>query len=141
MPNRTRIGLLAAAIVVVVVGFVLANSTSKDADNPGPVGPAVTSSSAQAPAPAAAPAVKTVVVRGAKPVGGVQRLSFAKGGRVRFKVRSDVADEIHVHGYDLMRDVEAGGTLSFSFPATIDGRFEIELENHGEQIAQLEVTP
>jgi len=141
MSNRTRIGLVAAAIVVVVVGFVLANSTSKDADNPGPAATAATSSAAQAPEPAAAPAVKTVVVRGAKPVGGVQRLSFAKGGRVRFEVRSDVADEIHVHGYDLMRDVKAGGTLSFSFPATIDGRFEVELENHGEQIARLEVTP
>jgi len=92
MSSRTRIGLVAAAIVVVVVGFILANSTSKDADNPGPVGTAVTSASAQAPAPAAAPTGKTVVVRGGKPVGGVQRLSFAKGGRVRFKVRSDVAD-------------------------------------------------
>ena len=54
---------------------------------------------------------------------------------------SDVADEIHIHGYDLKRDVAKGGSARFSFPATIEGRFEIELENAGTQIADLEVTP
>jgi hypothetical protein len=60
---------------------------------------------------------------------------------VRFKVTSDVADEIHVHGYDVHKDVEAGGSVTFDFPGKIDGRFVVELENAGEQIAQLEVTP
>ena len=41
---------------------------------------------------------------------------------------SDVADEIHVHGYDLKKDVPAGGSVRFSFPASIEGVFEIELE-------------
>ena len=57
------------------------------------------------------------------------------------KVNSDTADEIHVHGYDLMKDVEKGGSVTFTFKATIDGRFEVELENAGTQIANLEVTP
>jgi hypothetical protein len=91
-----------------------------------------------APAKPAAPVVRVV---GGKPQGGVQRIEFAKGDQVRFTVRSDVADEIHVHGYDLAKDVPAGGSVSFSFPAKIDGRFEIELEHRGEQIAELEVTP
>ena len=50
-------------------------------------------------------------------------------------------DEIHVHGYDFMKDVEAGGKVSFSFPAKIDGEFEVELEDRGEQIAKLVVNP
>jgi hypothetical protein len=56
-------------------------------------------------------------------------------------VTSDVADEIHVHGYDLKQDVPAGGSVRFSFPASIEGVFEIELEDHKEQIAQLKVSP
>jgi hypothetical protein len=56
-------------------------------------------------------------------------------------VRSDVADEVHVHGYDVAKDVRAGGSVTFSIPAKIDGRFEVELEHRHEQIAQLEVRP
>jgi hypothetical protein len=46
-----------------------------------------------------------------------------------------------VHGYDLMKDVEPGKEITFSFPAEITGIFEIELENAGQQIAQLRVDP
>jgi hypothetical protein len=60
---------------------------------------------------------------------------------VRFNITSDVADEIHVHGYDFMKDVRAGGTVRFDFPAKITGGFEIELENRKEQIASLQVNP
>jgi hypothetical protein len=87
------------------------------------------------------PAIPTVRVVNGQPQGGVRRLEFQKGDRIRFKVQSDVADEIHVHGYDLMKDVTAGGSVSFSFAGTIEGRFEIELENAGTQIAELEVKP
>jgi hypothetical protein len=54
---------------------------------------------------------------------------------------SDTADEIHVHGYDLMKDVTKGGTIAFSFKGKIDGVFEVELEKRGQQIAELEVKP
>jgi hypothetical protein len=90
---------------------------------------------------APAPEVQTVRVVNGKPQGGVKTLSFKKGDQVRFKVRSDTADEIHVHGYDLKKDVAAGGSVQFSFKGDIEGRFEVELENAGVQIANLEVTP
>jgi cytoskeletal protein RodZ len=89
----------------------------------------------------AQPAVQTIRVVNGQPQGGIKTVSFKKGDQVRLKVQSDVADEIHVHGYDLKKDVAKGGTVQFSFPATIEGRFEIELENAGTQIANLEVTP
>ena len=69
------------------------------------------------------------------------KLRFKQGETVRFRVRADVADHVHVHGYDLMKDVEPGKTITFSFPAKITGIFEIELEDAGEQIAQLRVDP
>ena len=84
---------------------------------------------------------ETIVVRNGEPVGGVRELEYDAGERVRFEVRSDVADEVHVHGYDLTKDVAAGGTVSFSFPADIEGIFEVELEGLTEQIAELRVNP
>jgi hypothetical protein len=83
----------------------------------------------------------TIVVKNGEPVGGVQELEYSAGDQIRFEVDSDVADEIHVHGYDLMKDVPAGGVVSFSFPAEIEGIFEVELEGRKEQIAELRVNP
>ncbi len=83
----------------------------------------------------------TIVIEGGKPVGGVRDLSYEEGDRIRFKVESDVSDEIHVHGYDVMKDVEAGGSVTFDFAATIEGVFEAELEERKEPIAELTVTP
>jgi hypothetical protein len=83
----------------------------------------------------------TIVVENGEPVGGVQRLEYSAGDQVRFTVDSDIGDEVHVHGYDLMKDVPAGGSVSFSFPAEIEGIFEVELEDHKEQIAEIRVNP
>src|SRR5665811_1359732 len=92
-------------------------------------------------AAASKPAVETIVVRNGEPVGGVAELTYSAGEEVRFEVRSDVADEVHIHGYDLTKDVPAGGTVSFSFPAELEGLFEVELEQRVEQIAELRVNP
>lgn len=83
----------------------------------------------------------TIVVENGKPVGGVQELEYDAGDQIAFRVESDVADEVHVHGYDLMQDVAAGGSAEFSFPAEIEGIFEVELEGRKEQIAEIRVNP
>ena len=98
-------------------------------------------STEESPTQPAQPAVRTIRVVNGQPQGGVQTISFKKGDQVALKVQSDTADEIHVHGYDLKKDVAKGGSVQFNFNATIEGRFEIELENAGTQIANLEVTP
>jgi hypothetical protein len=85
--------------------------------------------------------VTTIVVKHGKPVGGIAQLTYDKGEQVRFKVDSDVSDEVHMHGYDIMKDVKAGGSVSFDFPATIEGVFEAELEGRKEQILELTVNP
>jgi Cu/Zn superoxide dismutase len=85
--------------------------------------------------------VPTVVIRDGEPVGGMKELEYDAGEEIRFEVVSDVADEVHVHGYDLMQNVAAGGTVSFDFPAEIEGIFEVELEGRKEQIAEIRVNP
>lgn len=85
--------------------------------------------------------VPTIVVKNGKPVGGIRDLTYNKGEQIHFVVDSDVSDEVHVHGYDIMKDVKAGGSVSFDFPASIEGVFEAELEGRKEQIIQLTVNP
>lgn len=85
--------------------------------------------------------VPTIEVRDGEPVGGIQTLEFDAGDQVRFRVSSDAAEEIHVHGYDIAKDVPAGGTIEFDFPAELEGIYEAELEELGVQIAELRVNP
>jgi hypothetical protein len=150
LSGRQRAALIVGAIAVLVVAYVVIRGGSDDDKDSAATPAAQTAQSApsttstpptsteEAPAE---PAVPTVRVVDAKPQGGVKKLDFDKGDQIRFKVVSDTADEIHVHGYDLMKDVEKGGSVSFSFKGSIDGRFVVELEDHGEQIAELDVAP
>ncbi|HWM64424.1 MAG TPA: hypothetical protein VNP96_10605 [Solirubrobacterales bacterium] len=87
------------------------------------------------------PATPTIVVRGGKPVGGVTELDYEAGEQVRFTVRSNTADEVHIHGYDVSKEIPAGGSATISFPADIEGIFEGELHGSGEQIVELRVEP
>ena len=122
MGRNQRIGLLVAAIVIIVIVAIIVGGGSNDS--------AKTSSGPQ-----------TVTVVNGKPQGGIKTITYKKGQTVDLTVKSDTADEIHVHGYDFHKDVAKGGSVSFSFPATIEGVFVIELENAGVQIAQLTVEP
>ena len=79
--------------------------------------------------------MRIVVVNDA-PEGGIVRKSVDsvdKGDRVVLAVTSDVADEVHLHGYDISRDVGAGGTVRITFRAKLPERFEVELEGRGIQ--------
>jgi hypothetical protein len=133
--NTTRIAVAVGAIAVLVVLFVVLSGGDDNNDS------GKSSSNATVTTGEPVNQIKVINVQGGKPVGGIQKLDYTKGEQVRFKVNSDVADEIHVHGYDFHKDVPAGGSASFSFPAKIEGVFVIELEQKGEQIAQLTVKP
>jgi hypothetical protein len=145
MSTTQRLILLAGAVVVVVAGFVLLSP----GDDGGDKGTAMTATVPAAPArttttttPPAAPATATLVVRGGKPVGGVKTITVKKDDRVRIVVRSpDTTAEVHLHGYDIKRNLEAGGSVLFSFTADAEGIFEMELEESATQIAKLEVQP
>jgi hypothetical protein len=95
---------------------------------------------ATTPQTAAGPAqVVEIAYAGGAVRGGVSRTSVQLGRKVRLVVNSDVADEIHVHGYDLKAEVPAHGVGTVEFVADQSGVFEVELESRGAQLAQLEV--
>ncbi len=71
----------------------------------------------------------------------VRRYSVKQGRKVEIVVTSELADEVHVHGYDLMADVAPGAPVTIAFTATAPGLFELELEGHHLPIAELEVRP
>jgi FtsP/CotA-like multicopper oxidase with cupredoxin domain len=143
MNRKARIAVLGAVVVAAVAAFLIARPGGEqrlDRTEVTPTAPAPDRAAGRRRARAAPPGTR-IVVRNGRPVGGVQKIRVKRGERVRFTVTSDVGDEVHVHGYDLRRDVRPGGSISFRFPARIEGVFEIELETRHVQIAELRVTP
>lgn len=157
MSSGARIGVVAATIAVLVLAFILlspeADDDSNTADTPTTTAspaatggaPATTQTTAAPQVPPAAdhePTFQRVLVRDAKPVGAIKKITVKKGTRARIEVTStDTSDEVHLHGYDVTRDVAPGSPARFSFVAEAEGIFEIELHGSGTQIAQLTVEP
>ena len=71
----------------------------------------------------------------------VRRVTVQQGSRVVFMVTSELADEVHLHGYDLSADVAPGEPATIRFKATAPGLFEAELESRSLPIAEIEVRP
>ncbi len=146
---RSKTAMLAAIVLALGLTLALAGcggddeattttTTTETETSPPPQPPP------QAPPPPPAPPGPTVVritVQDGVPAGGIVRETVDKGDRVVLVVTSDVADEVHVHGYDISRDVAAGGRARIAFKATIPGRFEVELEERRVPIAELTVRP
>jgi hypothetical protein len=107
--------LIAAALVVIVVAVVLITSggggTSYTTNNPVLTGDSVV------------------------------KLRFKKGDTIKFRVKAPIDTEVHVHGYNFMKDVKKGVEAQFSFPGKIDGIFVIEFEETSKQIGELRVDP
>jgi maltose-binding protein MalE len=122
-----RTALIGAALAVVaVLGLIALSSGSSDSNSSTDTGK-----------------VPTIVVDNeAHPVGGIQELVYRKGDRIHFKVKIPFEEEIHLHGYDVAKEVpQGGGTVTYDLPADIEGEFEAELEGHKEQIIDLKVEP
>lgn len=141
--------ILVAAAIVLVVGFVLvrpdetSTPTTTAATAPPTLEPAPTTAEATTTQAEPEPEVTRLVVRvrDARPVGGIQRATATKDTPVVLVVRADVTDHVHVHGYDLMSVISPGHPVRMQFSARLTGRFEIELEDAQQQIAQLTVVP
>jgi hypothetical protein len=72
----------------------------------------------------------TIEVRvvGGRVEGVEDAVDVSLGESVTIRVRSDVADEVHVHGYDLVDDVGPGEEAEIELTTDIPGAFEVELE-------------
>lgn len=143
--------LIAGAAVVVAVGLFLVLRPDDNGESeatptvPTTVTTATTGTTTATPPPPPPgpppPARVSVVVRDGLPVDGVRRVTVARGRRVVLRVTSNVPDHVHLHGYDLMRDVGPGQPAQIAFRATIPGTVEAELEDSGVQIATITAQP
>ena len=153
MSSSARIGVLVATVLVLVLAFVLLSpgddEPASTTSAPAPAERATATTAITATTTVAAepekPATEkytSVVVREGEPEDGVQTITVRNGDRVGLQVSSpDTSDEIHIHGYDLSKKLQAGGRVRFAFTANADGIFEVELEDAGVEIARIVVTP
>jgi hypothetical protein len=145
-----RLLIVIAAVAALAVAFVLVRPDDDDDEVAPPTTepltttirtPTETDTETKPTEPAPEQARIVVTVRDGRPVGGIARATANEGDPVLVIVRSNVADHVHVHGYDLFGDVGPGRPARMQFRASLTGRFEIELEDRGQQIAQLTVVP
>ena len=150
MNSQTRIGLALAGIVVLIAAAALISGNSGDepsqpaagATSATPVTAATSATGGSADTGSvAAPEKRRPDPGPLLEAGSVTKVTAEKGEIVRFRARSDEADELHVHGYDRTIALPAGQTVKVKFRATLDGVFEIELHHTGEQVGELRVTP
>ena len=138
---------VARACALLTLLAVLATGCGSDDD--GAASPTTTTSTTGAPGPSSSASTTSttaddrmtieVAFANGSVVGGAQTVTVPKGQKVRLRVSSDVADEVHVHTYDVMADVAAGQTATLEFDASIPGRHEVELEEIGKPLLILEV--
>ena len=145
MSQRQRFTFLAIAIVIAVVAVVVLADSSEDDNEPAgtaatatatPTGTAESPGEESTPTPTPTPTPPPLLT-----AHKVTKLEATEGETVKFRVRSDEPEEVHVHGYNIMKDLEAGETATMSFKADINGIFEIEFEHSKTQIAELKVEP
>ncbi len=138
---RARLGAFLAA------GLLVALASCGSGDSPTiavPETTPTTAASGGAPGPtttaaAAAGTVLAVTVRGGSVVEGASRQRAPVNQPVTIRVTSDVADEVHVHGYDRRVDVAPGRPAEVTFVANIPGVFEVEFERSHRLLFTLEV--
>jgi hypothetical protein len=109
-------------------------------DDPDATTPSSTSAAATTPSETAFAGTEIVVaVKGGKVDPPTHRVKVGKGTEVRLLVTSDKADELHVHGYEIEKELPAGEQVTIDFTADQTGLFEVETHETELQLAQLEV--
>jgi hypothetical protein len=138
MPRNQRILLVVAAIVVAVIAFVIAQPGDDDDEGQSAGNtPAQTESQAttndeaeatetEPPPPPPEPEVNRIRIRGGSVAGGAKDIEVTRGDTVVIVVSSDAPDDIHLHGYDIEKEVAPGRPARFRFKANAEGAFEIE---------------
>jgi hypothetical protein len=146
--------LIVAAAVLVAGGLFLALRPDDDDEGTSATGTTTTATTTTTPTSTEPsvpppprppspppPAQVRIVVRDGQPVGGIRRVTVGQGRRVVLLVTSDVADHVHLHGYDVMRDVAPGMPARLAFRATILGTVEVELEDRRLRLATITTQP
>ncbi len=131
---RVVVGLLA------ILGLLTATCGNDDTGVSSPATAEATA--APTPEPTPTPDIGTTIeveVSGGKPVNGVQRYRIDAGEAVTITVTGDTADELHIHGYDLLVRFAPGQPGTITFEANIPGVFEAETHHRGDLVMELQV--
>jgi len=64
-------------------------------------------------------------IKTGKVMGGVETVSISKGDDVKISLSSDEAQTVHLHGYDIRKDIPAGEEAVINFNANATGRFRL----------------
>ena len=107
-------------------------------NTPSPTPLAATGSPTASPTGQRATRVEVTVTDG-KVRPAPHRIKLDTGDTVVLRVTADVSDEVHVHGVDKSKDLSPGRSVVVRFVVDQPGLFEVELENDGLQLLQLEV--
>ena len=146
MSRNQRLGFLGIAAVIAVAAIIVLSAGGGDDEQEATstaqqtathTTTATPEGETPTPTPSPTPKPKPPLLQAGK----VTKLRFSEGETVRFRVRHDAPEHVHVHGFDIVKDLEPGKTVTISFKATITGIFEIELEDSAEQIGELRVDP
>jgi heme/copper-type cytochrome/quinol oxidase subunit 2 len=81
-----------------------------------------------------------IAVTGTKVQTAERRVKVPLDGKVRLEVTADRADEVHLHGYDRKVDTSPGKPAVLEFTADVPGVFEVELEEAGLKLVELQVS-
>ena len=73
--------------------------------------------------------------------GAVREFTVREGDTLTLRMSADRKVSLHIHGYDLKRELVPGETAVLSFAATLSGRFEIEDELTEKELGVLVVEP
>ncbi len=147
-PDFRKVALIAASLGLLVSLFFALRPDDDDetaatttAQTTTEAPPPTTSEQATTAPPEQPAVVRALIVVPADTAPTVKQFSVERDRQVELVVESELTDHVHLHGYDLTADVGPGVPGTIRFQATAPGRFEIELEERGLQIGELEVRP
>jgi plastocyanin len=82
-----------------------------------------------------------IVVQRGKRVSGPAVLKVSQGDEVTLHITADIADEFHLHGYNLIVQLLPNNTATMHVIAKLSGRFTYELHKSDLELGALEVYP
>ena len=135
-PDFRKVALIAAGLGLIVSLYFALSPGGDDETTP-----TRTTTAAATTAPAEPQVVRISVSVPGNKAPTVKDFTIQQGRQVVFVVESELADEVHLHGYDLSADVAPGAPATIRFKATAPGLFEAELESRSLPIAEIEVRP
>lgn len=124
MSRGQRIGLAVAVVVVAIVAFVIANPGSSKKSKT-----------------ASGPQTFRIALKGHSPVGGRKTITITQGNRAVILVSSDGKDTVHLHGWNIEREITPSKPGRFAFKADNQGAYELESHTTNQKIATIQVRP